>query len=63
MDKSEILQIEKKIKECITIKNCELIGLDIMEINTYLLGKTYPKSERNDLTIEVVDEFIDNFFG
>jgi len=63
MDKSEILQIAKIIKEFITVKNCELIGLDIMEIDTFLLGKSFPKSGRKDLTIEVVDELIDYFLG
>jgi len=63
MDKNEILKMAKKIKEVLTVKNCELIGLDIMEIDTYLLEKIFPKSGRKDLTIEVVDDFIDNFLG
>ncbi|MFX1274618.1 MAG: arginase family protein [Promethearchaeota archaeon] len=59
MAKSEILNIVKILKKFIMLKKCELIGLDVMEIDIHLLGKSFPKSGRKDLTVEVVDEFLD----
>ena len=36
----------------------KLVGLDVMEIETFLLNKVFPKSGREDQTIEVVDNFL-----
>ena len=40
------------------IKKCELIGLDFLEIDTYILGRELKKSGRIDRTAEVIDEFL-----
>ncbi|MFX1392782.1 MAG: arginase family protein [Promethearchaeota archaeon] len=61
LDKSIILNAGKKIKKYMDLNSCELIGLDIMEIDTHLLSRVFPKSGRIDQTVEVVDEFL-NFF-
>ncbi len=62
VDKTVILNAAKLIKNHIDSKKCELIGLDIMEIETHLLGKLFPKSGRKDQTVEVVDDFLAFFF-
>ncbi|MFX1258006.1 MAG: hypothetical protein ACFFAN_09110 [Promethearchaeota archaeon] len=40
-------------------KKCELVGLDFLEIDTYLLGRELKKSIRIDQTFEVNDEFLE----
>ncbi|MFX1277185.1 MAG: hypothetical protein ACFFAT_19350, partial [Promethearchaeota archaeon] len=61
LDKFAILNAGKKIKEYMDLKRCKLIGLDVMEIDTHLLCRVFPKSGRIDQTVEVVDEFLDFF--
>jgi arginase family enzyme len=62
IDQFTILSAAKIIKNAINKKNIELIGLDIMEIETHLLNRIFPKSGRRDKTIEVVDNFLNIFF-
>jgi len=59
IDKSTIVKAAQTIKNYMDSKKCELIGLDIMEIDTHLLNREFPKSGRRDMTIEVVDEFLE----
>ena len=61
LGKSVILNAGKKIKKYMDSKRCELIGLDVMEIDTHLLSRVFPKSGRIDQTVEVIDEFLDFF--
>lgn len=58
IDKSTIIKAAQTIKNYMDSNKCELIGLDIMEIETHLLNRVFPKSGRKDLTIEVVDNFL-----
>ena len=60
IDKSTIVEAVKTIKNHMDSHNCELAGLDVMEIETHLLNKDFPKSGRKDLTVEVVDEFLES---
>jgi arginase family enzyme len=59
IDQSTILKTAKSIKNIINSKKNDLIGLDIMEIETHLLNGVFPKSRRKDQTIEVIDNFLD----
>ena len=59
IDKSTILDATKTIRNYMDSKKCELIGIDIMEIETHLLNREFPKSGRKDLTVEVVDDFLE----
>jgi len=59
IDQSTIIKAAQAIKNYMDLKKCELIGLDIMEIETHLLNREFPKSGRKDLTIEVVDKFLE----
>jgi arginase family enzyme len=59
IDQTTILNAAKIIKNVIISKKIDLIGLDIMEIETHLLNKVFPKSGRNDQTVKVVDSFLD----
>jgi len=59
IEKTTIIEAAKLIKKLIDAKKCELIGLDIMEIETHLLNRIFPKSGREDLTVEVVDDFLE----
>lgn len=61
LDKSTILNAGKEIKKYMDLKRCELIGLDVMEIDTHLLSRVFPKSGRIDQTVEVVDDFLEIF--
>jgi hypothetical protein len=36
-----------------------LIGIDFLEIDTYVLGRELKKSGRKDQTVEVIDEFLE----
>ncbi|MHA1273657.1 MAG: arginase family protein [Promethearchaeota archaeon] len=49
------------IKTFIDLKKCNLIGLDIMEIETYMLNKKLKKSGESDKTIELIDDFLNIF--
>lgn len=61
IEKSVILNAGKEIKKYMDLKKCELIGLDVMEIETHLLSRIFPKSGRIDQTVEVIDEFLEFF--
>jgi arginase family enzyme len=61
IDQMTILNAARIIKNTIDSKNLDLIGLDIMEIETHLLNRTFPKSRRIDQTIKVVDSFLEVF--
>lgn len=61
IDQTTILNAAKNIKNVINSKKIDLIGLDIMEIETHLLNRVFPKSGRKDQTIKVVDSFLDVF--
>ncbi|MFW9894582.1 MAG: arginase family protein [Candidatus Thorarchaeota archaeon] len=59
IDQTTILSAAKTIKNINSSNKIDLIGLDIMEIETHLLNKSFPKSGRKDQTINVVDNFLD----
>ncbi|MFW9823713.1 MAG: arginase family protein [Candidatus Thorarchaeota archaeon] len=59
IDHTTILNAAKTIKNINYSNKIDLIGLDIMEIETHLLNKSFPKSRRKDQTINVVDNFLD----
>ena len=61
IDQTTIIDAAKIIKNVMNSKKIDLIGLDIMEIETHLLNKVFPKSGRKDQTIKVVDSFLDVF--
>ncbi len=61
IDQATILNAAKTIKNVINSKKIELAGLDIMEIETFLLNRVFPKTGREDQTIKVVDNFLDVF--
>ena len=56
--KELILNAANIIKNFMVSNNCELIGLDFLEIDTYVLGRELKKSGRKDRTVEVIDEFL-----
>ncbi|MFX0070047.1 MAG: arginase family protein [Candidatus Hermodarchaeota archaeon] len=58
-----ILNAAKVIKDFMKLKKCELIGLDILEIDTYLLGIELKKSGRKDQTVRVIDNFLNIIFS
>ncbi|MBY8985325.1 MAG: arginase family protein [Candidatus Lokiarchaeota archaeon] len=62
IDQTTIINAAKIIKNVINSKKIDLVGLDIMEIETHLLNRVFPKSGRIDQTIKVVDSFLDVFF-
>ncbi len=59
IDELTIINAAKTIKNIIDSKKIDLIGLDIMEIETHLLNRVFPKSGRSDKTIKVIDNFLD----
>ena len=59
IDKQTIVNSALTIKNAINSKKIDLMGLDIMEIETHLLNKVFPKSGRKDQTIDVIDSFLD----
>jgi arginase family enzyme len=59
IEKELILNTAKTIKNFMISKSCELIGLDFLEIDTYVLGRELKKSGRVDKTVEVIDEFLE----
>lgn len=61
IDQSTILHAARIVKNNMDSKKCKLIGLDVMEIETHLLNKVFPKSGRIDKTIEVIDNFLEVF--
>lgn len=61
IDKSVILNAGKKIKNYMDLKRCELIGFDVMEVETHLLSRVFPKSGIVDQTVEVIDDFLEFF--
>ncbi|MHA1525522.1 MAG: hypothetical protein ACTSQD_00700, partial [Promethearchaeota archaeon] len=56
--KELILSAANMIKNFMVSNNCQLIGLDFLEIDTYVLGRELKKSGRKDRTVEVIDEFL-----
>jgi arginase family enzyme len=62
LDQSTIISAAKIVNNIIKSADNKLVGLDVMEIETFLLNKVFPKSGREDLTIEVVDNFLRTFF-
>ncbi|MHA1242844.1 MAG: arginase family protein [Promethearchaeota archaeon] len=62
LDQSTIISAAKIINNTIKTADNKLVGLDVMEIETFLLNKVFPKSGREDQTIEVVDNFLRTFF-
>jgi hypothetical protein len=58
IEKKLILKAAKTIKEYMVSKHCELIGLDFLEIDTYIFGRELKKSGKKDMTPEVIDEFL-----
>jgi arginase family enzyme len=61
IDQNTILNAAKIIKNVIDSKKVDLIGLDVMEIETHLLNRVFPKSGRTDQTLEVIDSFLNIF--
>lgn len=62
IEKEMILNAAALIKNFMVSNKCELIGLDFLEIDTYVLGRELKKSGRIDKTAEVIDEFLDIIF-
>jgi len=56
--KELILNAANIVKKFMISNNCELIGLDFLEIDTYLLRRELKKSGTKDRTVEVIDEFL-----
>ncbi|MHA1913154.1 MAG: arginase family protein [Promethearchaeota archaeon] len=63
IDQKTIIDAAKSVKNVINSKKIDLVGLDVMEIETHLLNRVFPKSGRKDQTIKVVDSFLDVFIG
>ncbi|MFX1425177.1 MAG: arginase family protein [Promethearchaeota archaeon] len=61
IDQMTILNAANVIKNVMNSKKIDLVGLDIMEIETHLLNKIFLKSGRIDQTIQVIDSFLDVF--
>lgn len=61
IDQLTIINTAKAIKDIMKTKKIDLIGMDIMEIETYLLNRAFPKSGRIDQTVQVIDSFLDVF--
>ena len=59
IDQNTILSAARIIKNVIESRKLDFIGLDIMEIETYLLNKAFPKSGRVDHTVRVIDSLLD----
>ena len=62
LDQSTIISAAKIINNVMKTADNKLVGLDVMEVETFLLNKVFPKSGREDQTIEVVDNFLRIFF-
>ncbi|TFG30585.1 MAG: hypothetical protein EU532_00420 [Promethearchaeota archaeon] len=62
IEKQIILEAVRTIKDFMVAKKCELIGLDFLEIDTYILGRELKKSGKKDMTPEVIDEFLEIIF-
>jgi len=62
IEKEVILDAAKEIKRYMKVRNCDLIGLDVMEVETYMLNKELKKSAKKDKTIELVDDFLEVIF-
>jgi arginase family enzyme len=58
IEKKQILEAAKVIRNLMRAKNSQLVGLDILEIDTYILGRQLKKSGKKDMTPEVIDEFL-----
>ena len=58
IEKELILNAAKAIKEFMITKKSDLIGLDFLEIDTYIFGREFKKSGKKDMTAEVIDEFL-----
>lgn len=56
---SVILSAVKVVKNYLDLSYSKLIGMDIMEIDTYMLNKKLEKSSRYDNTILLVDSILD----
>lgn len=62
IDQEIILEAVRTIKTFMKNKDYNLIGLDIVEIETHMLKKELKKSQRRDKTIELVEEFLSILF-
>ena len=62
IEKESILNAVKVIKDYMISNKSELIGLDFLEIDTYVLGRELKKSGAKDRTAEVIDEFLEIIF-
>lgn len=62
LDKSTVLKATEIISKYKKEKRFEIKGLDVMEIDTYLLNKFFPKSNRRDQTLEVIEEYLEILF-
>ncbi|MFW9881430.1 MAG: arginase family protein [Candidatus Thorarchaeota archaeon] len=58
IDQKTIINAVKSIKNKINSRKIDLIGFDMMEIETHLLNKVFLKSGRIDKTIKVIDSFL-----
>ncbi|NHJ24487.1 MAG: hypothetical protein EAX89_07930 [Candidatus Lokiarchaeota archaeon] len=63
VDKSTLINAIHIINKYKKSKNVEIKGLDIMEIDTHLLNRFFPKSNRIDQTIEVIDDYLKALFS
>ena len=63
VDKSTIISAIQIIASFLNSKKVEIKGLDIMEIDTYLLNRFFPKSNRKDQTVEVIDDYLETLFS
>ncbi len=59
IEKKVVISAAKIIKNFIEQNHRSLVGMDIMEMETYVLNKELKKSGRKDRTIEVIDEFLE----
>ncbi|MBN1799958.1 MAG: arginase family protein [Candidatus Lokiarchaeota archaeon] len=62
IEKSTLIQAFQVLKNTIDSSDCELIGLDFMEIDTFLLNRYFPKTQRKDSTIEIIDALLKILF-
>ena len=62
INKTLILKAAREIKKHMIKKNCQLIGTDIMEIETQVLGKRLKKSGKQDKTVDVLDDYLSILF-
>ncbi len=59
IEKKIVISAAKTIKTFMDQNHRSLVGMDVMEIETYLLNKELKKSGRKDQTVELIDEFLE----